>query len=100
MKPLLEKGEDKNGKENEDLKRGFFFRFIKLSPENRFSKFNNFLWVCWFLAKNIFFFLILYLLLENSTQPLLAYYFAYSILSNHPAIKTFVYQIKMIFCKW
>ena len=28
------------------------------------SKFNNFLWICWFLCKH---FLILYLLLENST---------------------------------
>ena len=32
MKPLLEKGEDKNGKENEDLKRGFFFSFYQTLP--------------------------------------------------------------------
>ena len=30
MKPLLEKGEDKNGKENEDLKH-FLFIFFKLT---------------------------------------------------------------------
>ena len=34
------------------------------SPLHKFSKFNNFLWACWFLDK---FFLILYPLLKKST---------------------------------
>ena len=36
-----------------------------ISPLHQFSKFNNFLWVWWFLAKNLLFFL--YPSLENST---------------------------------
>ena len=27
--------------------------FFDTSPLNQFSKFNNFLWVCWFLGKNL-----------------------------------------------
>ena len=34
------------------------------SPSTKFSKFNNFLWVCWFIGKNLFNF---YPLFENST---------------------------------
>ena len=29
------------------------FKFCYTSPLTQFSKFNNFLWVCWFLGKNL-----------------------------------------------
>ena len=30
-----------------------FWHFFDISPLTQFSKFNNFLWVCWFLGKNL-----------------------------------------------
>ena len=76
----------------------------KLKTQN--SKFNNFLWVCWFLGKNIF--LILYPLLENSTTRIAILYrnllkglwfWTYVFLPcfHHVYDKLFLYEVQKFF---
>ena len=66
--------------------------FFDTSPLTQFSKFNNFLWVCWFLGKNLFNFVPMLenfktLYCHNHLSFEHTYLMTLSCLNIHPSIK-------------